>query len=79
MKSRHKSLFYFISVYLFFSLILVSCNKDDVIEIKNPNDGKIERPVTSKSSPYISIVFEYTPAPGQFINDFGSIIFDEKI
>ncbi len=48
-------------------LALASCNKDEVIEPEKPADGR--RPITSISSPLQAMVYEYTPAPGQFIND----------
>lgn len=48
-------------------LVLCSCNKDGVIEPETPNDGR--RPITSASTPQQSMVYDYTPAPGQFIND----------
>lgn len=58
---------------LLFSIFL-SCNKDNIIE-----EGKQEnlmdsgfRPSSPTSLPSINKVFEWTPAPGQFINDFGS-------
>lgn len=34
-----------------------------------PPEGTYFRPAGQESSPYISKVFEYTPAPGQFINE----------
>lgn len=45
------------------ALTLSSCKKD-----KTPEPGYIMRPVTSESSEYVTQFFEYTPAPGQFIN-----------
>lgn len=74
---------FFLSSGIGFSLIflglLFSCNKDEVIEITDPENGAIQRPLSPLSSPYISKVFEYTPAPGQYINDFGTESFDENI
>ena len=35
-------------------------------------DQPSQRPVTPESSNFIDAVFEWTPAPGQFINDFGT-------
>ena len=49
---------------------LPSCNKDDVIDGPDEPENGIFRPATSQSSPYCDRVFEWTPAPGQFINDF---------
>lgn len=40
--------------------ILTSCGK---------NDGPVQEPVKPSDSPYISKIFEYLPAPGQFTND----------
>ncbi len=48
------------------ALLLTACNKDDVIPAEVPADGR--RPITAQSSPYQNMVYEYTPAPGQFIN-----------
>lgn len=45
--------------------VLVSCSKD---EGDQPEDTGI-RPVTDSSSPYISVVYDYQPAPGQFVNE----------
>jgi hypothetical protein len=47
------------------SVVLFSCSKD---EGDKPGDMNI-RPVTDSSSPYISVVFDYQPAPGQFVNE----------
>lgn len=45
-------------------LIFASCGKDEVVE-----DTPYEpRPVGNSSSQYISKIFEYAPAPGQFVN-----------
>ncbi len=54
-------------ILLLTAAVTSSCNKDDVIEQEKPSDGR--RPITSTSSAYQSRVFEYTPAPGQFINE----------
>lgn len=43
------------------TLVVISCKKDKPIDE--------EEPVTDKKQAYISKVFEYKPAPGQFIND----------
>lgn len=55
-------------------LALVGCNKDDVIPEPDPEPDPIEeddgsRPITALSSPFMDTVYEYTPAPGQFINE----------
>lgn len=34
-----------------------------------PPEGTFRRPAGPESSPLISVIFEYTPAPGQFINE----------
>ncbi|MDE6404011.1 MAG: hypothetical protein K2K86_09435, partial [Muribaculaceae bacterium] len=49
------------------SLILPSCNKHDVIEAGV--DDSAGRPAFSGCSAYSTRVYDYTPAPGQFIND----------
>lgn len=49
------------------SLILSSCNKHDVIEAGG--DDSAGRPAFSGCSAYSTRVYDYTPAPGQFIND----------
>lgn len=61
MKSRN---FFFSALVC---LALVSCNKDEVIEPEKPTDHR--RPITSASSAFQDMVYEYTPAPGQFINE----------
>lgn len=48
-------------------VITSSCNKDDVITITF--DKGFYRPATEQSSAAWNKVFEYTPAPGQFIGD----------
>lgn len=48
-------------------VITSSCNKDDVITITF--DNEYYRPATEQSSVASDKVFEYTPAPGQFIGD----------
>jgi len=45
--------------------VLVSCSKDEGAQ---PEDTGI-RPITDSSSPYISVVYDYQPAPGQFVNE----------
>ena len=55
-------------------LCCISCNKDEVIENNNTgNNGQNNfRPSTSNSSYLINQVYEWLPAPGQYINDFGT-------
>ncbi|WP_131537954.1 PKD domain-containing protein [Pedobacter nototheniae] len=49
-----------IAVVLFIAAAFSSCKKDSTQE---------EVPTKTSNSPYIKKVFEYAPAPGQFIND----------
>ena len=49
-------------------VLSVSCNRDGFIEEKTGGDDT-RRPVTGTSSSTALKVFEYTPAPGQFIGD----------
>lgn len=49
------------------SSFLVACNKDEDIIIDNPEDPSPESPIKLEYS-----VVEYTPAPGQFINEKGT-------
>ncbi len=62
------------------SLIAPSCNMDGVITTNAPEGGKGLngncRPVTGESHAEWSKVYEYTPAPGQFINDVRTGGFD---
>lgn len=53
---------------LLFTLLafMAACSKDDAPVTPEPDHF---RPATSASSAYISQVFEYLPAPGQFVND----------
>lgn len=57
-----------------------SCNKDEIIETESPDIPGQEgfRPFDSNSSPYVNQVFEWIPAPGQYINDFGSYFLNEE-
>lgn len=41
---------------------LCACNRDDVIEQDSAT-------ITAEATPYAARVFDYTPAPGQFINE----------
>lgn len=50
------------------SIILNSCKKDDSNEITDPEPTAPVRPVTGQSSAYVTQLFSYTPAPGQYIN-----------
>lgn len=58
----------------FLSISFPSCNKDEIIEAVGPDnpDSTGFRPITPQSSGTVDRVFEWTPAPGQYINDFGS-------
>jgi len=49
--------------------VLSSCNKDDVIPGGDDQPGGTQRPADSHSRAECNRVFEYTPAPGQFINE----------
>ncbi len=53
------------------AMILMSCNKDDIIESASPMLPADDyfRPATSASSALSTHVYEWTPAPGQFINE----------
>ena len=63
------------SLVVFFCL-LISCNKDEVIDVEGPEPEEPTesgfRPASPFSRAEIDRVYEWTPAPGQFINDFGS-------
>lgn len=52
------------------AVALPSCNKDEVIDGSDGPDDGVFRPATSHSSAFCNRVYEWTPAPGQFINDF---------
>jgi len=54
------------------ALLLPACNKDDVIIEEGNDDTGVARPVTSESKASFDKVYEWTPAPGQFINEAGS-------
>ena len=49
------------------AVVTSSCNKDDVITVTFENDSY--RAATEESKAEFSKVFEYTPAPGQFIGE----------
>ena len=46
-----------------------SCNIDEYITDGKDYSTTYYRPATLASNPYCTKVFEYTPAPGQFINE----------
>ena len=50
-------------------LVLAACNRDGVIEQPVGEGYEHYRPATSSSSAQATRVFEYRPAPGQFINE----------
>lgn len=50
-------------------LVVVSCNKDDVIDSTDDEQRGVGREPTESSSKYSTTVYDYTPAPGQFINE----------
>ena len=52
---------------LLFALALSACNQDEVIEQGEPEGGTSA--AETEATPYASRVFDYTPAPGQFINE----------
>lgn len=70
-----KKFFYFALTALM-SLGMASCNSDDVILPDEPQGPEAPssggfRPVTAASKASANRVYEWTPAPGQFINDNG--------
>lgn len=60
-------------------LLLAACNKDDEITSDIEDMGKYYRAATISSSAVQTCVYEYTPAPGQFINEQKTGGFDETI
>lgn len=56
-------------ITIFASVICSSCNYDGYITDGKDYGATHYRPATQNSSPYCTKVFEYTPAPGQFINE----------
>ena len=56
-------------ITIFAAVICSSCNIDDYITDGKDYSATHYRPATQSSSPYCTKVFEYTPAPGQFINE----------
>ena len=65
-----KSLISLLFTLLFFS----SCNFNDPITVENPYENY--RPKTQQSNANFNRVYEYTPAPGQFINELKTGGFD---
>ena len=51
------------------TIMLAACNRDDEIKLTLADDDMFRRPATETSSERATVVFEYTPAPGQFINE----------
>lgn len=51
------------------ALMASSCNKEDVIIPDGDSSHGAFREPTESSSKYSTVVFDYTPAPGQFINE----------
>lgn len=72
----------FIVLYvLMIAMMASSCNKDEVITDDPAEDGTTEshyRPKSNSSKAECNCVFEYTPAPGQFINEDKSGFTGEK-
>ncbi|MBR4849792.1 MAG: hypothetical protein IKV09_02565 [Alistipes sp.] len=56
-------------ITIFAAVICSSCNYDGYITDGKDYGKSHYRPATQSSSPYCTRVFEYTPAPGQFINE----------
>ena len=56
-------------ITIFAALICSSCNIDEYITDGNDYSKGNYRPATLNSNPYCNRVYEYTPAPGQFINE----------
>ncbi|SMD00656.1 PKD domain-containing protein [Pedobacter nyackensis] len=58
-----------------FQMSVSSCKKDE-----SEDTGYVTRPITSSSSKFISKIYEYMPAPGQFINEgVGSVAAAEAL
>lgn len=51
------------------SVAATSCNKDDVIEDIDDTSTGAYNPPSESSSKFSTTVYDYTPAPGQFINE----------
>ena len=56
-------------ITIFAAAICASCNFDGYITDGKDYGANYYRPATIDSNPYCTKVFEYTPAPGQFINE----------
>ena len=56
-------------ITIFATVIFASCNMDGYITDGKDYGDTHYRPATINSNPYCTKVFEYTPAPGQFINE----------
>ena len=56
-----------ILVVVALAMTLAGCNYNNIIEVESL--GEYYRQAVASSSPYISKVFEYKPAPGQFIGE----------
>lgn len=56
-------------ITIFAAAICASCNFDGYITDGKDYGASYYRPATIDSNPYCTKVFEYTPAPGQFINE----------
>ncbi len=52
-----------IVIFTLLSIVFLSCKKEKNAEIENP---------LAELSPYVNKIYEFKPAPGQFINDGGS-------
>ncbi len=61
------------------TMLFVACNKDEEIGTEISSMGEHYRPATTASSATSTRVYEYTPAPGQFINEGKTGGFDGSI
>lgn len=61
------------------TMLFVACNKDEEIGTEISSMGEHYRPATTASSAAATRVYEYTPAPGQFINEQKTGGFDGSI
>ncbi len=57
----------FLTIALMTIVIWSSCHKDQITQSVKQQDATI-RPVTSTSNAYVTQLFDFNPAPGQFIN-----------
>lgn len=67
--SSYKSILQLVFIALCLPTVLSSCNKDEYIEAPGEDDKGEYREPTELSNKYSTVVFDYTPAPGQFINE----------